>query len=155
MLNLVPQYNTSVLKLVAVCSGQFWPLSYVPCWIFVTIHIFWDVTVVIWYTFTDVSKSCSAFISSVKQCSNFLTLNMRHHYLSKRPELFTQRQFVTCQKNESSATPLWEPKFSQRAMCLIQLSGGWKCFCAVCKEKSDQPEDGPWKGRNMSFRESM
>jgi len=24
-----------------------------------------------------------------------------------------------------------------------------------CKEKSDQPEDGPWKGRNMSLREAM
>jgi len=24
-----------------------------------------------------------------------------------------------------------------------------------CKEKSDQPEDGPLKGRNMSLREAM
>ena len=55
----------------------------------------------------------------------------RHHYPSKRPELFTQRQFVTCQKNESSATPLWEPKLLQGAMCLIQLSDGWKYFCTV------------------------
>ena len=23
------------------------------------------------------------------------------------------------------------------------------------QEKSDQPEDGPWKGRNMSLREAM
>jgi len=24
-----------------------------------------------------------------------------------------------------------------------------------CKEKSDQPEDGPWKGRNMLLIEAM
>ena len=75
MLNLVPQYNISVLKLVAVCFGQFWPLSYIPCWIFVTIQIFWDVTLVLWYTSTEVSKGAS--ISTGKQCSNFLTLNMK------------------------------------------------------------------------------
>ena len=54
-----------------------------------------------------------------------------HHYPSKSPELFTQRQFVTCQKNESSATPLWEPRFSQRAMYVIQLSDVWQCFYTV------------------------
>ena len=42
-----------------------------------TIQIFWDVTLVLWYTFTEISKCCSTFVSSVKQCSNFLTLNMK------------------------------------------------------------------------------
>jgi len=25
----------------------------------------------------------------------------------------------------------------------------------LAKKKSDKPEDGPWKGRNMSLREAM
>ena len=60
-----------------MCSGHFWPLSCVPCWIFVAIQLFWDVTLVIWYTCTEVLKCCSAFMFSVEQCNNFSTLNMK------------------------------------------------------------------------------
>ena len=114
-----------------MCSGQFWPLSYVTCWIFVTIQVFWDGH----SSFgTHLPRFRSVVVPSYSVSSSAVTSwhwIWMHPYPSKRPDRFTQRQFVTCQKNESSAIPLWEPKLSQRAMCLIQLSDGQKCFCTV------------------------
>jgi hypothetical protein len=78
MLNLVPQYSTSnSIKIGRYVFRPFLAIFLCTCSIFVTIQVFWDVTLVIWYTCTEFSKCCSAFIFSVKQCSNFLTLNMK------------------------------------------------------------------------------